>query len=67
VVRTGAGLPTDQARWQVGHAFERLGVWCFGAHQGGFAGFIDAIHGEDILCQVHSNGYDGRHFPYQVS
>ena len=67
VVGADAGLPAYQARWQMGHAFERLGVWYLGAHQGGFAGFIDAMHGEDVLCQVDSNGYDGRHFPYQVS
>jgi hypothetical protein len=51
----------------MGHAVEWLGAWYSGAHQGGLAGFIDAMHGEDIFCQVHSNGYDSCHIPYQVS
>jgi len=52
VVGTGAGLPADQAGWQMGHAFEQLGAWYRWTHQGGFASFIHAMHGEDVLGET---------------
>ena len=65
VVGTGAGLPTDQARWQMGCEFEQLGTWDFWAHQGRFACFIDAMHSKDALGEINSNGYDCHDFPFQ--
>ena len=51
---------------QMGDEFEQLGTWDFWAHQGRFACFIDAMHSEDVLGEINSNGYDIRHLPYQV-
>ena len=62
VVGIGAGFHTDQAGWQVGYEFEQLGTWDFWAHQGRFACFIDAMHSEDVLGEVNSNGYVSPHY-----
>ena len=35
-----------------------------GPHQCGFASFVYAIHGKDVLCKVDSNGYDSYDFPF---
>ena len=67
VVGTGAGFYADQAGWQLGREFAQLGTRYFWPHQGRLACFIDAMHSEDVLGEINSNGYDSRHLPYQVS
>ena len=51
----------------MGYEFEQLAAWYFWPHQGRFACFIDAMHSEDVLGEINSNGYDSCHLPYQVS
>jgi hypothetical protein len=67
VVGTRTGFHADQTRRQSGDEFEEFGAWYFGAHEFGLAGFAHAMHGENVLCQVDSNGYDGHDFPSQLS
>jgi hypothetical protein len=62
---TGAGFHADQAGWQMGYEFKTLAAWCFWSHQGRFACFIDAMHSEDVLGEINSNGYDCHDFPFQ--
>ena len=45
---------------------KRLGIRYNWEHQSGFACFI-AMHGDDVLGEINSKGYDSRHFPDQVS
>jgi hypothetical protein len=63
VVGTGAGFHTDQARWQMGYEFKKLTAWYFWPHQGRFSCFIYAVHSEDVLGEINSNGYDCHDFP----
>ena len=58
VVGAGAGLHADQARRQSGDEFDQFGARHAGADQRGLASLIDAMNGENILCQVDANGYD---------
>jgi hypothetical protein len=56
----------------VGGAADELGKRIEGTnpargYQRGFAGLIHAIHGENVFCQVDSNGYDSHDFPSQMS
>ena len=44
----------------------RLCTRHFGAHQCALADVIHTVHGENLLCQIDANGYDGRDSP-QVS
>ena len=45
----------------------QFGAWHFGAYELRLAGLIDAVHGENVLCQIDANGYDNHDFPSQVS
>jgi len=65
MVGTGADFGADQAGWQMGYAFEQLGTRNVWAHQGKVACFIDAMHSEDVLGEINSNGYDCHDFPSQ--
>lgn len=67
VVRARAGFHADQAGRQVGDEFEQLGAHYLRANQGGFAGFIHAVQGNDVLGKIDSDGYDGHDFPSRVS
>lgn len=58
VVGTRTGLHAHQARWEVGDELQQLRTRDFGPHQLGFAGFIHAVHGKDVLCQIQAYGYD---------
>ena len=60
-------VASDQTRSQVGDAFEQFGPAQLRRHHNRLACFIHAMYGKDILCQIDSNGYDGRDFPSRTS
>ena len=51
----------------MGNQFKQFGVWHIGARQLSFASLIDAVHSENVLCQIDANGYDSHDFPSLVS
>lgn len=66
-VGAGTGFHANQTWRQTGNAFEEFGAWHFGAHQFGSACLAHAMHGEDVLCQINSNSYDGSDDSFQAS
>ena len=56
-VSARTGFHANQARWQLDNEFDQLGTRHLGAYQHGFACFIHAMHGENVLCQIDANGY----------
>jgi len=62
-----AGFDSNQARREVGDQLKQPSALDAGANQGWLAALVQAKHGEDVLCQVDSDGDNGHDFPFQVS
>ncbi|MFN8913607.1 MAG: hypothetical protein ACK5Y1_04910 [Betaproteobacteria bacterium] len=60
LVGTGAGFHADQATRQLCHEFEQRGA-ADGLAQHGLAVGVDAMHTEDVLGQIDTDGGDLSH------
>ena len=62
VVRAGAGFHADQAGRQLGDQ-RQLVARHLGLDQRGFARFINAMHGKDVLGEIDSNSDNAHGLP----